>query len=103
MAGAGIGAIIGSLGGPITAGIGAIIGLIVGGLTDAGIAIYQNWDKITESLDKASESLKNWFVGVGEWWNEKWQGFSTNFRLHGTACPGLFSIQFRRLIKRVQA
>ena len=79
MTGAGIGAIIGSLGGPITAGIGAIIGLIVGGLTDAGIAIYQNWDKITESLDKASESLKNWFVGVGEWWNQKWAGFKKNW------------------------
>lgn len=88
MSGAGIGAIIGSLGGPITAGIGAIIGLIVGGLTDAGIAIYQNWDKITESLDKASESLKNWFVGVGEWWNEKWQGFSTNFQTAWESLPG---------------
>lgn len=88
MAGAGIGAIIGSLGGPISAGIGALIGLIVGGLTDAGIAIYQNWDKITESLDKASESLKNWFVGVGEWWNEKWQGFSTNFRTAWESLPG---------------
>ena len=88
MTGAGIGAIIGSLGGPITAGIGAIIGLIVGGLTDAGIAIYQNWDKITESLDKASESLKNWFVGVGEWWNEKWQGFSTNFQTAWKSLPG---------------
>lgn len=88
MAGAGIGAIIGSLGGPIGAGIGALIGLIVGGLTDAGIAIYQNWDKITESLDKASESLKNWFVGVGEWWNEKWQGFSTNFQTAWESLPG---------------
>ena len=88
MTGAGIGAIIGSLGGPITAGIGAIIGLIVGGLTDAGIAIYQNWDKITESLDKASESLKNWFVGVGKWWNEKWQGFSTNFQTAWESLPG---------------
>lgn len=88
MAGAGIGAIIGSLGGPISAGIGALIGLIVGGLTDAGIAIYQNWDKITESLDKASESLKNWFVGVGEWWNEKWQGFSTNFQTAWESLPG---------------
>lgn len=88
MAGAGIGAIIGSLGGPITAGIGAIIGLIVGGLTDAGIAIYQNWDKITESLDKASESLKNWFVSVGEWWNKKWQGFSTNFQTAWESLPG---------------
>ena len=79
MAGAGIGAIIGSLGGPITAGIGAIIGLIVGGLTDAGIAIYQNWDKITVALDKASADLKQWFVGVGVWWDEKWKGFKTNW------------------------
>ena len=79
MAGAGIGAIIGSLGGPIGTGVGAVIGLIVGALTDVGIAIYQNWDKITESLDKASESLKNWFVGVGEWWDEKWAGFKENW------------------------
>lgn len=79
MAGAGIGAIVGSLGGPITAGIGAIIGLIVGGLTDAGIAIYQNRDKITAALDKVSADLKQWFVGVGVWWNEKWQGFKTNW------------------------
>lgn len=79
MTGAGIGAIIGSLGGPIGTGIGTLIGLIVGGLTDVGIAIYQNWDKITESLDKASESLKNWFVGVGVWWDEKWKGFKTNW------------------------
>lgn len=88
MAGAGIGAIIGSLGGPIGTGIGALIGLIVGGLTDVGIAIYQNWDKITESLDKASKSLKNWFVGVGEWWHEKWQGFSTNFQTAWESLPG---------------
>ena len=88
MTGAGIGAIIGSLGGPIGTGIGVLIGLIVGGLTDVGIAIYQNWDKITESLDKASESLKNWFVGVGEWWNEKWQGFSANFQTAWESLPG---------------
>lgn len=88
MAGAGIGAIIGSLGGPIGTGIGTLIGLIVGGLTDVGIAIYQNWDKITESLDKASESLKNWFIGVGEWWNEKWQGFSANFQTAWDSLPG---------------
>lgn len=88
MTGAGIGAIIGSLGGPIGTGIGALIGLIVGGLTDVGIAIYQNWEKITESLDKASESLKNWFVSVGEWWNEKWQGFSTNFQTAWESLPG---------------
>ncbi len=88
MTGAGIGAIIGSLGGPIGTGIGTLIGLIVGGLTDVGIAIYQNWDKITESLDKASESLKNWFVGVGVWWDEKWQGFSTNFQTAWESLPG---------------
>ena len=88
MTGAGIGAIIGSLGGPIGTGIGVRIGLIVGGLTDVGIAIYQNWDKITESLDKASESLKTWFVSVGEWWNEKWQGFSTNFQTAWESLPG---------------
>ena len=88
MTGAGIGAIIGSLGGPIGTGIGTLIGLIVGGLTDVGIAIYQNWDKITESLDKASESLKTWFVSVGEWWNEKWQGFSTNFQTAWESLPG---------------
>lgn len=88
MTGAGIGAIIGSLGGPIGTGIGVLIGLIVGGLTDAGIAIYQNWDKITASLDKASESLKNWFVSVGEWWNEKWKGFSTNFQTAWESLPG---------------
>ena len=88
MTGAGIGAIIGSLGGPIGAGIGTLIGLIVGGLTDVGIAIYQNWDKIAESLDKASESLKNWFVSVGEWWDEKWQGFSTNFQTAWESLPG---------------
>lgn len=87
MAGAGIGAIIGSLGGPIGTGIGVLIGLIVGALTDVGIAIYQNWDKITESLDKASESLKNWFVSVGEWWNEKWQGFSANFQTAWESLP----------------
>lgn len=87
MAGAGIGAIIGSLGGPIGTGVGVLIGLIVGALTDVGIAIYQNWDKITESLDKASESLKNWFVGVGEWWDEKWQGFSTNFQTAWESLP----------------
>ena len=87
MAGAGVGAIIGSLGGPIGTGVGALIGLIVGALTDVGIAIAQNWDKITESLNKASESLKSWFVGVGEWWDEKWQGFSTNFQAAWESLP----------------
>ena len=79
MAGAAIGAIIGSLGGPITAGIGALIGLLIGGLTDAAIAIYQNWNKIHIRLEKMSMDLKKWFVSVGEWWDEAWQGFVTNW------------------------
>ena len=88
MTGAGIGAIIGSLGGPIGTGIGALIGLIVGAMTDVGIAIYQNWDKITSQLDKMSAGLKQWFVGVGEWWNEKWEGFKTNFQTAWESLPG---------------
>ena len=88
MTGAGIGAIIGSLGGPIGTGIGALIGLIVGAMTDVGIAIYQNWDKITSQLDKMSAEFKQWFVGVGEWWDEKWQGFSTNFQTAWESLPG---------------
>lgn len=88
MAGTGIGAIIGSLGGPIGTGIGALIGLIVGAMTDVGIAIYQNWDKITSQLDKVSAEFKKWFVGVGEWWNEKWEGFKTNFQTAWESLPG---------------
>ena len=88
MTGAGIGAIIGSLGGPIGTGIGALIGLIVGAMTDVGIAIYQNWDKITSQLDKMSTEFKQWFVGVGEWWNEKWEGFKTNFQTAWESLPG---------------
>lgn len=88
MVGAGIGAIIGSLGGPIGTGIGALIGLIVGAMTDVGIAIYQNWDKITSQLDKMSAEFKQWFVGVGEWWNEKWEGFKTNFQTAWESLPG---------------
>jgi hypothetical protein len=88
MAGTGIGAIIGSLGGPIGTGIGALIGLIVGAMTDVGIAIYQNWDKITSQLDKVSAEFKQWFVGVGEWWNEKWEGFKTNFQTAWESLPG---------------
>lgn len=87
MAGAGIGAIVGSLGGPIGTAAGALIGLLVGALTDVGIAISQNWDKISVHLDEMSDNLKQWFVGVGEWWNEKWQGFSTNFQAAWESLP----------------
>ena len=43
-AGAGIGALIGSIGGPI----GALIGLAVGLLTDFGIWLWQNFEKVEE-------------------------------------------------------
>lgn len=58
LAGAGIGAIIGSLVGPIGTGIGAIIGLVVGGLTDLGILVYQKWDEISA-----------FFAPVAEWFD----------------------------------
>ena len=55
-AGAGIGAIIGMIGGPIGAGIGALIGLAVGLLTDFGIWLWQNFEKVEE-----------WFSGLTTW------------------------------------
>lgn len=51
-AGAGIGAIIGSCGGPITAGIGALIGLAVGLIMDGIIFIIQKWDVITAFIEE---------------------------------------------------
>ena len=78
MAGAGIGAIIGMLGGPIGAGIGALVGLAVGAITDLGILIAQNWDAISawlveawatvcESITAAWEWVCALFATVGEW------------------------------------
>jgi hypothetical protein len=73
LAGAGIGAIIGSLGGPIGTGIGALIGLAVGALTDLGILIYQKWDEISAWLSKsfssAKESLSNTWSSLSGWFN----------------------------------
>ena len=66
-AGAGIGAIIGACGGPVTAGIGALIGLAVGLVTDGIILIVQKWDAITEFLSNfftvTIPNLWNNFVG----------------------------------------
>ncbi len=59
MASAGIGAIIGMLGGPIGAGIGALIGLAVGLVTDGVLLIIEHWEKI-----------KAWFGGLGAWFDE---------------------------------
>ncbi len=58
LASAGIGAIIGAVGGgPIGAGIGALIGLVIGAITDLGILVYQKWDEICAFFAPAAE----WF------------------------------------------
>ena len=64
MAGAAVGAIIGSLGGPIGTAAGALIGLLIGALTDVGIAIYQNWDKIKSTVAQKWDDLKSWWSGT---------------------------------------
>ncbi len=77
MAGAGIGAIIGMLGGPIGAGIGALIGLAVGALTDLGILIYEKWDEITAFF----EPVATWFdekviQPISEFFSGLWAGIT---------------------------
>ena len=64
MAGAAVGAIIGSLGGPISTAAGALIGLLIGALADVGIAVYQNWDKIKSTVAKKWGDLKSWWSGT---------------------------------------
>ena len=72
LTGAGIGAIIGMLGGPIGAGIGALIGLAVGALTDLGILIYEKWDEITAFFAPVAawfdtyliQPISNFFTGL---------------------------------------
>lgn len=48
----GIGYIIGHLGGPIGAGVGALIGLCIGLLTDFGIWLWQNFEKIESWIEE---------------------------------------------------
>lgn len=67
MAGAGIGAIIGMLGGPIGAGIGALVGLAVGAITDLGILIAQNWDAISAWLVEAWATVCGSITAAWEW------------------------------------
>lgn len=50
MAGAGIGAVLGSCFGPLGIGIGALIGLAVGLVTDGIIAIIEHWSQITKFI-----------------------------------------------------
>ena len=97
-AAAGIGAIIGACGGPITAGIGALIGLAVGLVTDGIIAITETlpnfftqtipelWEKIktsfvtffTETLPNALKDIGQWFKDVGQAiWDGIVEGWNT--------------------------
>lgn len=82
LAGAGIGAIIGMLGGPIGAGIGALIGLAVGALTDLVILIVQNWDEVVAWCSQALTDIGQFFVGIWEWicnvWSVVSEWFDTN-------------------------
>lgn len=56
-----MGAIIGSLGGPIGMGIGALIGLAVGALTDLAIWIVQNF----------GNEIAGFFTNIWEWFDGK--------------------------------
>ena len=79
MAGAGIGVIIGSLGGPIGAGLGALIGLCVGALTDLSILIYENWDEISAWTDKnVIEPMKTFFKPLTDACGEAWTWLNEN-------------------------
>ena len=79
MAGAGVGAIIGSLGGPIGAGLGALIGLCVGALTDIGILIYENWDKISAWTDKnVIQPMKTFFKPLTDACSAAWTWLDEN-------------------------
>ena len=59
-AGAGIGAIIGACGGPITAGIGALIGLAIGLVTDGVILITQKGGEIVQWFDRIRAKFDSW-------------------------------------------
>ena len=61
IAGAGVGAIIGMLGGPIGAGVGALIGLVVGAITDLTVLIVSKWDEIKSFFSNAFGGVADWF------------------------------------------
>lgn len=65
-AAAGIGAIIGACGGPVTAGIGALIGLAVGLVTDGIVAITEHWEEVTAWFDSTCAT-------IGQFFSDLWQ------------------------------
>lgn len=82
LTGAGIGAIIGMVGGPIGAGIGALIGLAVGALTDLTILIAQNWDSIVERCSQALSDIGQFFVDIWDDICEIWSVCAEWFDTH---------------------
>lgn len=79
LAGAGIGAVIGMLGGPIGAGIGALIGLAVGALTDLGILIYEKWDEISAWTDThIVQPMKTFFKPLTDACTKAWEWLDEN-------------------------
>lgn len=79
LAGAGIGAVIGMLGGPIGAGIGALIGLAVGALTDLGILIYEKWDEISAWTDMhIVQPMKTFFKPLTDACTKAWEWLDEN-------------------------
>lgn len=79
LAGAGIGAVIGMLGGPIGAGIGALIGLAVGALTDLGILIYEKWDEISAWTDThIVQPMKTFFKPLTDACKTAWTWLEEN-------------------------
>lgn len=83
-AGAGIGAIVGMLGGPIGAGIGALIGLAAGLVTDGIILLVENW-----------ESVSTWFcetfASIGQFFSDVWDGISSAASTCWTAIVRFFT------------
>ena len=83
LAGAGVGAIIGSLAGPVGTGIGALVGgiygLIAGLLTDIGLLVYDNWDKISVWANSNIISpMKTFFAPLIKSATEFWGWLKTN-------------------------
>lgn len=72
LAGAGIGAIIGSAVGPL----GALIGLAVGLLTDLVILVVQNWDVICAWCSEALSNIGQFFVDLWQVVVDVWNGIS---------------------------
>lgn len=65
LAGAGIGALIGSIGGPL----GALIGFAVGLLTDLIIYVVQNWEEVVAWAENAWNKVKEIWGTVSEWFS----------------------------------